>query len=181
MERKKTNNRFYWSKIKHFILLTSALYLFWVILSGKFEAKYLLIGFLTAVTITAVTWPLLLMPWAGGKEKKHPAWDLPWFRLLTYFPWLLWQIILANIQVALIVLNPRLPIEPQLITFQKELPNPIAYLILANSITLTPGTVTVDLQGNRYLVHAINKAAAQGLVPEQGEGEMPRRVEFIFK
>ncbi len=162
------------------LLLTLALYLFWIILSGKMEAKYLIIGFASALIIALITQPLLQVPARADQGEGRSLYNLPWLRLAAYFPWLLWQIILANLQVTGIILNPRLPIQPQLVRFRKKLPGPVAYLTLANSITLTPGTITVELEDEQYLVHALGDAAARSLVPDEGEGEMPARVAMVF-
>ncbi|MDN5347295.1 MAG: multicomponent Na+:H+ antiporter subunit [Clostridia bacterium] len=176
-ETKKSINSGFTSSL----FLTLALYIFWIVLSGKMEAKYLIIGFLSAVIITLLTRPLLLVSIGSSKGILRSVYDLPWLRLMAYFPWLMWQIVLANLQVAAVIINPKMPIQPQLITFRKKLPGPVAYLTLANSITLTPGTITVDLEGDKYLVHAlIGDAAAQSLAPEVGEGEMPYRVSWVF-
>jgi multicomponent Na+:H+ antiporter subunit E len=163
------------------LFLALALYLFWIILSGKMEAKYLTIGFLSALIIALVTRPLLLVPFNSGQDSCRPLYDLPWLKLMVYFPWLVWQIVLANLQVAGLILNPKLPIEPQLVSFRKKLPGPVAHLTLANSITLTPGTITIELEDDKYLVHAIGLDAAQSLAPEQGEGDMPYRVGVVFE
>ena len=127
-----------------------------------------------------VSMPLLRVPSGSGKGSLRSAYDMPWFRLLGYFPWLVWQIVLANIDVAKIILSPGLPIQPQLVSFRKNLPGPVAHLTLANSITLTPGTITIEMEGDKYLIHAINGSAAQSLAPEEGEGEMPQKVGVVF-
>ena len=76
------------------------------------------------------------------------AWDRAnYWALLAYVPWLGWQILLASMQVAYLVLHPRMPVDPCLIYFRVNLPNLAARVILGNSITLTPGTVTIRIQG----------------------------------
>jgi multicomponent Na+:H+ antiporter subunit E len=113
-------------------------------------------------------------------QKTYFAFDFPYFRYIAYWPWLLWQIVKANIEIALVILNPNLPINPQIITFRKKMSNPHAHVVLANSITLTPGTVTVDVKDDLYLVHALTDSAAKGLVPEDGEAEMLTKVSSVF-
>ncbi len=169
------------SELIHFLLLTANLFIFWFVLSGMTDLVHLLMGLVSAVAVTIVTRPLLLMPWGADRAGRLPAWDLPWLRLFTYWPWLAWQIIQANLQVALLVLHPRMPIKPQLVRFRKPLPGSVAHMILANSITLTPGTITVDLEGDEYIVHALSDEAARSLLPSVGEGEMQRRVGAVFE
>jgi len=175
----KNNNQKSTSELKHSLILFILLFVFWLVLSGHFELKYILIGLVTCMAAIIVTRPLMHLK--TGEDREYMAYDLPYLKLIAYIPWLLWQIVLANIDVALRVLNPALPIEPQIITFKKEMHSPVAYLTLANSITLTPGTITIDVQDGTFTVHALSKKAAEGLVPEEGEGEMPLKVAKIFE
>ncbi len=92
--------------------------------------------------------------------------------LVLYAPWLIWQIVRANVAVARIILHPRLPIRPQVIRIRASQKTDLGRVIYANSITLTPGTVTIDLQGRDLTVHALTDEAARGLAT----GEMDRRV-----
>lgn len=164
----------------HFLLLTFTLFVFWIVLSGRLEWRYIIIGLVSSVGISIITQPLLLLARETPDASPQPAWYLPWLRLAAYFPWLMGQLVQANLQVAWLVIQPRLPIEPQIIYFRQPLPSPVAHVVLANSITLTPGTVTVDLEGDLYTVHALSTAAATSLAPAEGEGEMPRRVGRVF-
>ncbi len=93
-------------------------------------------------------------------------------RALLYAPWLIWQIVRANVDVARIILHPGLPIRPHVIRVRAGQETELGRVIYANSITLTPGTVTIDLQGRDLTVHALTDEAAQGLAT----GEMDRRV-----
>lgn len=80
-------------------------------------------------------------------------------------------------QVAYVVLHRRMPIHPVLLKFKVKLPNVGAQVILGNSITLTPGTITIDIKGNEFLVHALIPDSYVGLV----DGTMPRRVAELFR
>ncbi|MFQ5789416.1 MAG: Na+/H+ antiporter subunit E [Acidobacteriota bacterium] len=160
--------------------LTAALFAFWIVLSGKLDAFHLTAGAVSSVGITWATFRLLLLKPAIGPESVHPASSTPWLRLLAYIPWLSWQIFIASVQVAYVVLHPRLPIAPRMVRFHHPLRDTQARLTLANSITLTPGTVTVDVQGDTFLVHALTEASALSLLPEGGE-KMQRRVTRLFR
>jgi multicomponent Na+:H+ antiporter subunit E len=74
---------------------------------------------------------------------------------LLYIPFLLWEIIKANVEVAIIVLSPTLPIKPAIVKAKTSLKSDVGKLWLANSITLTPGTLTVDIDGDDYYIHCI--------------------------
>ncbi|MGI6364338.1 MAG: Na+/H+ antiporter subunit E [Bacillota bacterium] len=84
--------------------------------------------------------------------------------LLGFVFSLLWQIVLANIQVAKLVLSPKLPLQPAVVTFNPGLRTDLGKTILANAITLTPGTLTIDVEGDVFTVHALTLAAAQAVV-----------------
>jgi len=88
--------------------------------------------------------------------------------VLAYVPVLLWSIVRANLDVALRVLNPALPIRPGIVKAQTTLRSVPARVLLANSITLTPGTLSVDLVDDTIYIHRI-------WVPETGEAQDTRR------
>lgn len=160
--------------------LTMALFILWIILSGKFDAFHLPIGAASALCISLGTRRLLLLPPDIGAASVHPASAIPWLRLLAYIPWLAWQIVLSSLQVAAVVLRPRMPINPALIRLHVPLPHTLARLTLANSITLTPGTVTLDVENDVFLVHALTEASARGLEPETGKISMQQRVAALY-
>jgi len=168
------------SELKQFIVLSSILYVFWIVLSGIFKTKFLVIGLATSLITAWLVRPLLRLPSAAGPDEYYLAFDFPYLKYLAYLPWLLLEIVKANIDVVKLVLDPKMPIDPRVITFKKQMANPLAHVTLANSITLTPGTVTLDLVEGVYHVHAISEAAALALSPHEGEGEMPRRVAGVF-
>ncbi|NLJ99879.1 MAG: cation transporter [Clostridia bacterium] len=163
---------------KSFVVLTGLLFSFWVIISGILEVKYLAIGLISSLITAWICRPLLYLGAPGDRE--YLAYDFSIPRYLAFWPWLLWEIVKANIHIAMIVLHPRLPIQPHVFTFRKKMNNPTAHLTLANSITLTPGTVTIDHEGDLYTIHALTLDAEEDLVPEKGEGEMQARVAAVF-
>jgi multicomponent Na+:H+ antiporter subunit E len=94
------------------------------------------------------------------------------FRHLPYVPWLLWEILKANVDVARIILHPKLPIRPHLFRVEASQRSEVGQVIYANSITLTPGTISLDVRDNGILVHALTDEAAD----ELKKGEMDGRV-----
>jgi len=98
-------------------------------------------------------------------------------RFALYIPWLIYQIILSNIHVAYLVLHPKMPIEPSIITFETTLKKEMSIVAFANSITLTPGTITMDVHDGKYFViHCISRKVADDLL----SGEMERKIARIF-
>ena len=154
------------------------LYVFWLILSGHYQAKYIIIGAIAAALVTLLTNDLFYSTLRYGErvETKPHAIFLQLFRFLIYLPWLLVQIIMANVQVAYLVLHPRMPIEPALLLFRTRMQKGIAQVTLANSITLTPGTITVSLEDGNYIIHTLRPPLAQGLV----EASMQNKVAKVY-
>ena len=93
-------------------------------------------------------------------------------RLIGYWLWLAKEVIKSSLDVARIVLSPSLPISPQVVKIKASCAHPVDQAILANSITLTPGTVALDVHEGEITVHALTKAGAE----ELKKGEMDRRV-----
>ena len=104
---------------------------------------------------------------------------LSWLWLTGYIPWLLYQIFLANIHVMYLVLHPRMMelINPKIIRFDSRLKSDYSRTTFANSITLTPGTITVNVTVlGRFSVHCINTKAGEPL-----PGEMEKRIAKVFR
>jgi multicomponent Na+:H+ antiporter subunit E len=97
-------------------------------------------------------------------------------RTVLYLPYLLLQILKANILVAAVILHPRLPIEPRLTRIRPALWGSLPVTTLANSITLTPGTLTVRVSGRHLLVHTLVPAAREDLF----DGGLERAIRFVF-
>ncbi|HHV15887.1 MAG TPA: Na+/H+ antiporter subunit E [Gelria sp.] len=156
-------------KIKSFVLTTIIMFIFWVVLSWNFEPVFLSIGIICS---------LLVAYWSHDLLIGEPDFGLTVRRYLSlakFVPWLLWQIILANLHVVYLTLNPKDLIEPIVIRFNPNLQTEMGVVILANSITLTPGTVTIMANKDEFIVHAITHRDAESLL----QGEMQARVRDI--
>ena len=145
----------------------------WIILSGQFDFFHLTLGVIASCIIAAISADILF-PVSRFR-------DLPGIAkgFISYLPWLIYQIFKANLHVLYLSLHPRMKdlIDPQVITFQSKLKGDMALLTFANSITLTPGTITLYVSViGKYTVHAIDSKSALGL-----PGEMEEKVEAIFK
>ncbi len=141
---------------------------FWVVLSGKLDAFHLGIGLLTAVVVAAVTQRVYRLRPVSMPGREFARTIVLVHRPLAYLAWLLVEILLSAIHVARIVLNPRLPIRPTVVTIADALPHPVARLTLAHSITLTPGTVTIGCDEDSLTVHALDARSAAGLGRDGG-------------
>ena len=146
------------------VLLTSLLLLFWIVITASFSFVNIILGIVCSCLTMVIAWLVL------GRRLIEGI-TLP---VLVRFPLfavaLIWEIIKANIDVALIVINPQLPISPRIVQFKTRLKGDLERTIFANSITLTPGTVTIDVQDDIFYVHCLATHHQRGLL--QGRDRM---------
>ncbi|MGI9512499.1 MAG: Na+/H+ antiporter subunit E [Anderseniella sp.] len=140
----------------------------WILWSGYF--KPLLLGLGLASTLIC-TYLALRMRKADGEGSQFKILQHV-HQLATYWPWLLLEIAKSNMQVAKIILSGKLNIDPVMIRLKAGQATEMGQVIYGNSITLTPGTITVDIEDGELLVHALTQSGADGL----HEGEMDRRI-----
>lgn len=126
------------------------MFLFWLVLSERFDGQTLAAGAVLCLAIFLVNMDILEINFGYSFKNKRK-----FLYLLRYFGLLCKEIVLANFHVAKIVLSPTLRISPRTVTFETRLKKPLSRAILANSITLTPGTLTVRLEGSRLTVHCL--------------------------
>lgn len=149
--------------------------LFWMVMSGFFDAIHLTYGVLSVAGVIAFNYRL----------KKHRFYaddmdnldELRFFRAIYYFFWLVYQIIMAGFHVVGVIIKPSMPIKTAILKFRVDLPSSHAKMILGNSITLTPGTLTIDIEGDLFTVHALDEASYGSLEND----EMPRQVLQLFQ
>jgi multicomponent Na+:H+ antiporter subunit E len=144
---------------------------FWILLSGKFDPFHLTLGVISSALVSFLSADLLM--YKQGKNRLSTG-----VRFLLYLPWLLYQIVLSTLHVTFLALHPKMKdqIDPTIVTFKTKLTNNIAKVALANSITLTPGTITIRIEEDIFYVHAISRKAAAGL-----PGEMEERLAKVFE
>lgn len=145
----------------------------WVLLSGQLDPWHLSWGVACSALVAYLSRELLL-PSPLQRDDLYKG-----VRFLGYLPWLLKQILLANLHMAQLVLHPRMErlIDPRIIRFRTCLTGDMARVTFANSITLTPGTITVyvDEREGIFYVHAIDRQVAEAL-----PGEMEKRVAAVY-
>ena len=141
------------------------LFAFWLALSGHYTP--MLVGIGLASTVVCV---LAARRMGTLDEEAHPT--HLFVPALTYFPWLTWEIIKSAWAVSKIILNPWLPISPTMTVVKAGQRTNVGVVTYANSITLTPGTITAQLKGDHLTVHALVRDAAD----ELERGGMDRRV-----
>lgn len=144
----------------------------WVVLSGKFDPFHLSLGVFSSALVAYLSADLLF------PSSEFKGFWRTTVRFFLYLPWLMYQVMLANLHVLYLVFHPRMMdlIDPEIIRFNSKLKKDMSLLIFANSITLTPGTITVyvSIYGD-YTVHAIDKQSGEAL-----PGDMETRVGRVF-
>ena len=149
------------------------LILVWVVFSGLFDPFHLALGLFSAAFISLISSDLLF----AHASRKFSARTREAMRFPKYLVWLFYQVVLANIHILRLALSPKgsALVEPRIIRHKIALRSDFAKYILANSITLTPGTVTLRVEGDYLLVHAISRQTATSV-----GGEMEKRVGNVF-
>lgn len=145
-------------------------YVAWLLWSGLYKPLLLMLGVVSCLLV------LILAKRMGIFESKLYSFSLI-TRLIPFWGWLGIELIRSNISVARVVLSPRLNISPTVIRVEALSPDPVAQAILGNSITLTPGTVTLDDHEGFLYVHCLTREGADALL----EGEMNRRVAALSR
>lgn len=154
----------------YYFIFACILLLFWFLLSGHTSILLLTLG-LTSIIL--VTWLISRM----DRNDNAPVRILFSVKLLGYIGWLIRQVIITNIDVARRIWNPSLPIKPASRKIKVSIKDPLIKAIYANSITLTPGTVTTEVGEDYFVVHALNAES----LDELEEGEMQKRLSCLEK
>ena len=149
----------------HALSLGGVLFGTWLLLSGHYNPLLIGLGLASCAVVVFVTHRMDVIDHEG-----HPV-HLTW-RFAIYLPWLVAEIAKANWDVARRILPFGPSISPTMLRVQSTQTNDLGRVVFANSITLTPGTVSVEVAPGEILVHALSKDAGLGLA----EGEMDRRV-----
>lgn len=135
------------------------LFLFWIILNGKIDTEVILLGVLVSSAVY-----LFLYKFMDLRPKKEWVVVKSLWGIVKYLVFLTIEVIKANLTTAKMILNFEEEPEPVLIKFHTDLQTGAANTALANSITLTPGTITVELDKHSgYVVHALDKSFAEGI------------------
>jgi multicomponent Na+:H+ antiporter subunit E len=145
----------------------------WLILSGQFDSFHISLGIVSSLVVAWLSGDLLFQnPIQQGFMARA-------IRFVIYIPWLMGQIFIANLHILKIVFHPKLldVIDPRIVKFNSKLSGQMPLYIFGNSITLTPGTVTIFVNVfGTYTVHAIDPQSAEAL-----PGEMENKIDRIFQ
>lgn len=157
------------SRLKHAISMFLLLLASWLVWSGHWKPLILGLGVFSCLLVLAITLRMEIV------DHEVYLYQLGW-RPLVYAPWLLWQILKANFDVILAILAPgKYPIRRRLIHVPSSQKTAVGQVGYGNSITLTPGTLTLDVREHEVLVHALTETSADDLLT----GEMDRRATWL--
>jgi multicomponent Na+:H+ antiporter subunit E len=140
------------------------LFLFWICISGSLDGTNLFMGLSVAILVSYLSSQTLKS--IGMNFLFQPRRLLLSVKLVFR---LIIEIIKSNIVMAKLVFDPRLPLSPGVVRFKPGLESDLAKVILANTITLTPGTLTIDIKGDEFIVHVVTEKHADGLFSNEIE------------
>ena len=156
--------------MRYIIGLTFSLTAFWLLMSGIYTPLILFLGAISVIFVLYLTRRMDALDedvFEFKLKRKH----------FSYWSWLAKEIFKANIDVSKVILSPKMNLSPRLVRVPLSQSNELASVIYANSITLTPGTVSVDIEGDEIIVHALTQELMDGLT----EGDMDQRVNYLEK
>jgi len=140
------------------------LFALWLLLSGIYEPLLISLGIVSSLFVAWIAHRMDVADHEGFPIHMGP-------KAITYWPWLIWEIIKANVDVALVIIKPKLEISPVLFRSPASQKTEVGQVTYANSITLTPGTITVAVHGDTVDVHALTVGAADEVI----SGRMDKR------
>lgn len=157
--------------IGQFVVLFAWSFGFYLLISDALSSFNLVTGTISALIVAGALWRISVK---GTVNLKRLLGRLG--RMVLYIPLLLWEITKANISVAYVVLSPEMPIDPGMVEFDAAVWSELPVTTLANSITLTPGTLTVNVTRQHFTVHTLTKGSKDDLL----DGRLERAVRFVF-
>jgi len=147
------------------LTLAASLMFFWIMLSGDFGLLNLTLGFVSVLLVVSISRRMDVV------DQESQTFQLS-TRLPVYWAWLALKVVKSNLEVTRRIWTPGKSISPNLVRLKVSQQTALGKVIYANSITLTPGTVTLAIEDDEILVHALSRADAAALQ----SGEMDRKV-----
>ena len=154
--------------MSRFIISLALCSVLWVLWSGIFDPLILSFGLASC----------LLVAWINSRKQVVDSSERPlliFLRMIPYIPWLTWQVVKSNIDVAKRIWQKDMPISPTIITVPASQKTALGLVLHANSITMTPGTLSIDVEPGEIEVHAL----AEETLADLQDGEMDRRVRAL--
>lgn len=156
--------------MKHMTGLLFFLALLWWVLSGYTKPLLISLGIVSVLFVAFISHRMDVVD-----EESHPL-HLS-LKLVRYWLYLLWQIVLSNVTMVATILSPNPDINPRIISVRINQRSELGKVVLGNSVTLTPGTVTLQIEGDLIEVHALNDESAQGVEQGTFDQRVPASIE----
>ncbi|GGI05252.1 Na+/H+ antiporter subunit E [Egicoccus halophilus] len=154
---------------------------FWMLLSWRLDPLFVVMGVGSAALVTWLSRPLLdavlgAPPEDEDRAVEHASRHVNLWHLLRYSVWLIGRLPPAGLHILRVVLDPRVPPRPGVARFRTNLSSPAARTMLATSITMVPGTMTLDVDGDEFTIHAFTPTA----VADLANAATQRRIAKVF-
>lgn len=156
--------------MKHMTGLIFFLAVLWWVLSGYTKILLISLGVVSVLFAAFVARRMNVVD-----DESHPF-HLS-MKLVRYWGYLLWQIVVSNIKMVQIILSPNPDINPRIVTVKITQNSALGKVVLGNSVTLTPGTVTLEIEGDTMVVHALNEATALDIERGSFDQRVPGGIE----
>ena len=147
------------------ILKTLVFFLIWLLLSASFDLFHMGLGLLAALGVAWI-----------NTDRSTSRFAIPRLRIIWYFLWLVGRILRSGFHLSVLILHPALPIDPKLIRYHTKLREDAGIVLLGNSITLTPGTITAEVNSKDLLVHAMDDKSAHDIT----SGRLEQQIAGLF-
>ena len=154
--------------MKTFVISFISLAILWFILSGYLKTNLLVLGAISCVLVTIIA--MKMRVYLSNNERLNFV-----IRMPLYLPWLFKEILKSNLHVASKILRAKPDIQPNTLSIKPSQNTNTGIALHANSITLTPGTISIDYDGNRILVNALTEHTAQGII----DGDIDKQVSKV--
>ena len=165
------------NKISFYSLALSfiSLLVFWIVMSGFFDVIHLSLGVASVISVLAINYKM--KSYRFYEDDMNDMKELRYRRAVYYVGWMIIQIVLAGTHVLAVLLKRPVPYNTSILRFRVDLPSAHAKMILGNSISLTPGTVTIQIEGDEFIVHALDDDSFGGITSDK----MPKEVLKLFQ
>ena len=152
---------------RHFIYKALALFVIWLLLTESYSLIHLSLGLAASLGVALL----------NTDPARSSDVTIRWTRLLTFLPWLFGRILVSGLHMSYLILHPKLPIAPTLTRQRTTLGHEPGIVLLGNAVTLTPGTVTAEVNSEGLVVHAMDDESLEDL----SSLRLERQVAKVFR
>jgi len=165
------------------LALFLSLFLFWILFTGRLEWPSLALGLAISIIVTSLTWRIFLPSIHEAPAHVAPPLHFRLREAAVFFPLYAWDILKATAQVAFLALSPKIRLMPGIVKVETRLKSKTTLVILANQITLTPGTLTVDVDAAHHhlFVHSLNLRTLDECTVCEEVGQLEERLRRLME